>query len=87
MRNFKAYAPIIQKEYFVFEENLAARQAQMEEKYNELYKTDPIAALTLLQRFSDQTIEEALTLTKNLTNILFTLETEAMDKKYHFEGS
>ena len=87
MRNFKAYAPIIQKEYFVFEENLAARQAQMEEKYNELYKTDPIAALTLLQRFSDQTIEEALTLTKNLTNTVFTLETEAMDKKYHFEGS
>ena len=59
----------------------------MEEKYNELYKADPIAALTLLQNFSDQTVEEALTLTKKLTNILFTLETQAIEKKYHFEGS
>jgi len=86
MRNFKEYAPIVQKEFSLFEEKVAARQSQMEEEYNELYKTDPVAGLTLLQGFTDQTVEEALTLTKKLTNILFTIETEAMDKKYHFGG-
>jgi dipeptidase len=86
MENFKEYAPIVQKEYSDFEARVAERQISLEKEYNALYATDPIAATKMLQQFTDATAEEALAIARRLSNKLFTLETQAIDKKYHFEG-
>jgi len=86
MLNFKEYAPIVQKEYSAFETKVASRQLELEAKYNALYESDPIAAGKMLQDFTDTMAAEALAVARNLTNVLFTLHTQAIDERYHFEG-
>ncbi|KMQ79188.1 hypothetical protein ACS33_05115 [Edwardsiella ictaluri] len=59
----------------------------MEQEYLTLYKSQPKKARLLLQQFEDQTMQDALKLTDQLTSQVVTKMTHATDMKYHFEGA
>ncbi|WP_108651675.1 C69 family dipeptidase [Dongshaea marina] len=87
MVNYKQYAPIVQKAYHQFEKQTFANQKKMEQRYLAIYKKDPKAARELIQNLENKTTEQALVLTDQLTNQLFTKLTHDTDMKYHFEGA
>ncbi|HFZ8992974.1 TPA: C69 family dipeptidase [Citrobacter freundii] len=87
MQNYSAYAPDVQKAYARFEQQTARQQQTMEKEYLQLYKSQPQKAQQLLQNFEDKTMQDALTLTKQLTQQVITKMTHDTDMKYHFEGA
>ncbi|MDW5500488.1 C69 family dipeptidase [Pseudomonas lundensis] len=87
MQNYNAYAPEVEKAYAEFEKNTAAQQVSMEKEYLKLYSSQPKQAQKVLQKFEDNTMQQALDLTHRLTNQVLTKMTHDTDMKYHFEGA
>ena len=87
MVNYNKYAPVIRDVYDRFETEMEQRQREMEADYLALYPTHPTAAQELLQRFSDQLLEDVLTVSRELLNDLFTRLTLDIEAKYRFAGA
>lgn len=87
MQNYPAYAPDVQRAYKLFEQQTAERQQVMEQQYMKLYQSQPKKAQQLLQRFEDKAMRDALALTDQMTNQVFSKMTHDTDMKYHFEGA
>ena len=87
MVNFNCYAPIIQNTYTRLEKDMAQRQCEMEERYLQIYKSQPIHAKELIQDFSDKILQHALNVTDMLTEELFTHLTEDIQAEYRFAGA
>ena len=87
MVNYNKYAPVIRDVYDRFEAEMEQRQREMEADYLALYPTHPMAAQERLQRFSDQLLEDVLTVSRELLNDLFTRLTLDIEAKYRFAGA
>lgn len=87
MINYNKYAPIIRDVYDRFEAEMEARQAEMEATYMKLYPSQPIAAQELLQQFSDDLLNKALQISKDLLEDLFTRLTLDVQATYRFAGA
>lgn len=87
MVNYNKYAPVIRDVYDRFETEMEQRQREMEADYLALYPTHPTAAQELLQRFSDQLLEDVLTVSRELLNDLFTRLTLDIEAEYRFAGA
>lgn len=87
MTNYNAYAPIIKATYTQLEHDNDQRQREMEADYLQLYRTQPMKAASLLQRFSDDVLTHALTVADELVEELFTRMTADIQKEYLFHGA
>ncbi len=87
MVNYNKYAPIIQARYRAFEEETDQRQKEMEMEYLRIYKEQPLKAQELLQEFSDKMFREALRISDELVEILFTEITRDTQATYRFAGA
>ncbi|WP_367299545.1 C69 family dipeptidase [Hafnia alvei] len=87
MQNYNAYAPEVEKAYAQFEKNTAVQQTAMEKEYLKLYQSQPQQAQKVLQTFEDKVMQDALSLTEQLTRHVMTQMTHDTDMKYHFEGA
>ncbi|HIF9405592.1 C69 family dipeptidase [Photobacterium damselae subsp. damselae] len=87
MMDWNNFAPIVQKAYQNFEQQTAQKQKEMEKQYLAIYKSEPKQAQALINNFEQQTVTDALKLTDQLTNTLFTKLTHKVDMTYHFEGA
>lgn len=87
MQNYNAYAPEVEKAYAEFEKNTAVQQTAMEKEYLKLYQSQPQQAQKVLQTFEDKVMQDALSLTEQLTRQVMTQMTHDTDMKYHFEGA
>ncbi|HIF9420968.1 TPA: C69 family dipeptidase [Photobacterium damselae] len=87
MMDWNDFAPIVQKAYQNFEQQTAQKQKEMEKQYLAIYKSEPKQAQALINNFEQQTVTDALKLTDQLTNTLFTKLTHKVDMTYHFEGA
>ncbi|MDN6089857.1 MAG: dipeptidase, partial [Enterobacterales bacterium] len=70
-----------------FEKNTAVQQTAMEKEYLKLYQSQPQQAQKVLQTFEDKVMQDALSLTEQLTRQVMTQMTHDTDMKYHFEGA
>ncbi len=66
---------------------LPERQKEMEAEYLKLYKTEPMKANDMLQQFSDSILLHALDVADALTEKLFTLLAQDIQKEYLFHGA
>ncbi|WP_318476654.1 C69 family dipeptidase [Photobacterium leiognathi] len=87
MTNWNEFAPIVQKAYQQFEQQTAVKQQALEKQYLAIYKKEPKKAQALINQFEQKTVDDALTLTHDLTNTLLTKMTHDTDMLYHFEGA
>lgn len=87
MVNYNRYAPLIHERYLKFEAECDQRQKEMEEQYLQIYKSQPIHAQALLQQFSDDLLQRALTITDELTEELFTCLCRDTQAEYLFHGA
>ena len=87
MVDFNKFAPQVKEAYAKFEVHMAELQKKMEKQYLSNYKKDPEQAKKLIQDLENQVTKEALALTDQLTNQIFTKLTHDTDMKYHFEGA
>jgi dipeptidase len=87
MVNYNAYAPIIKEAYAKYEKETDQRQKEMETEYLKLYKTQPMAAKDLLQKFSDEALLKALDVADALQEELFTRLTVDIQAEYLFHGA
>ena len=87
MMDFNKYAPQVQEAYAKLEVHMAKLQKKMEKQYLSTYEKDPEQAKKLIQDLENEVIKEALDLTDELTNKIFTDLTHDTDMKYHFEGA
>ena len=84
MTDYQAYAPIVKKAFGDQERAMTAKQEQMEKQYVELIKSDKKAANTLLQKTNLDLLAECEALAEDLTNRIFTLATENIQKANFF---
>ena len=63
---------------------MTAKQEQMEKQYVELIKSDKKAATALLQKTNLELLAECEALAEDLTNQIFTLATENIQKANFF---
>ncbi len=84
MTDYQAYAPIVKKAFGDQERAMTAKQEQMEKQYVELIKSDKKAANTLLQKTNLELLAECEALAEDLTNRIFTLATENIQKANFF---
>lgn len=82
MSDYNKYAPIVKEAYKKFETSLDEKQAKMEKEFVKLYKSDKKKAKALLNKFSQQAMQDAKNLTLDLTNQIFTLLTQDTDTKW-----
>ena len=87
MTNWKVFSPIVQTAYHKFEVKTASKQRELEQNYLKMYKRQPKKAQALINDFEKTTVADALALTEQLTNTLFTKMTYTTDMTYHFEGA
>ena len=87
MVDYNAYAPLIKETYAKLEAENDQRQKEMEADYLKLYKKQPMKALDLLQRFSDDTLLHALDVADSLIEELFTRLTADIQREYLFHGA
>ena len=87
MVNYNAYAPVIHEVYSKLEAENDQRQKEMEAEYLKLYKTEPMKANDMLQQFSDSILLHALDVADALTEKLFTLLAQDIQKEYLFHGA
>ncbi len=87
MVDYNNYAPVIKERYLKFEAECDQRQKEMEEQYLKIYKSQPIHAKEMLQKFSDDLLLRALALTDQLTEDLFTHLCLDIQKNYLFHGA
>jgi dipeptidase len=87
MVDYNRYAPLIHERYLKFEAECDQRQKEMEEQYLKIYETQPIHAQELLQQFSDDLLQRALTVTDELTEELFTRLCMHTQETYLFHGA
>ena len=87
MTNYNKYAPVIKEAYAAFEAETDQRQREMEEEYLRIYKTQPFHAQDMLQAFSDKVLNDALALSDQLQEKLFTLLTQDIQQEYLFHGA
>ena len=87
MVNFNRYAPVIQEVYARFESETDQRQKEMEEEYLRIYKTQPLRAKELIQEFSEKVMQQALDVTDELIEDLFTRLTIDIQAEYRFAGA
>ena len=84
MTNYEVYAPRVKKAFAEQEQALSAKQAKLEEEYMALVKTDKEAATALLQKVNLEMLAETEALCEKLTNQVFTLATETIQKDIFF---
>lgn len=84
MTNYEVYAPLVKKAFAEQEQALSAKQAKLEEEYMALVKTDKEAATALLQKVNLEMLAETEALCEKLTNQVFTLATETIQKDIFF---
>ncbi len=87
MINYNGYAPLIKKTFSALEAQIQQMQVGMEEEYLATCKTRPLAAGRLLQQFSDEALNQALTVARQLLEELFTQLTKDIQKEYFFHGA
>lgn len=84
MTNYEEFAPIVKKAFAEHECYMSMVQKDMEAKYLELVKTDAEAANRLLQKVNLDLLASTERLAEELTNKLFTLLTENVQKANFF---
>ena len=84
MTNYSLYAPIVKEAFAEQEKAMSVKQAEMEKKYLELVKKDEKAATELLQKVNLELLAETEALAESLTNRIFTLATENIQKGIFF---
>ncbi len=84
MMNYQLLAPIVKETYAKHEQEMTAKQAELEKKYLELVKTDQKAADELLQKTNLELLASTEALADSLLNNLFTVATEGVQKEVFF---
>ena len=87
MTDYQKLAPIVQAAYKTFEADTAKAQTKMEDEYMKVVKKDPKAAKKLLNEFNLKVMNDAEALTESLTNQVFTIRTEDIQKDNFFANN
>ncbi|WP_232238225.1 C69 family dipeptidase [Edwardsiella hoshinae] len=87
MQNYPRYAPRVQQRYQQLEARFEALRLEMEQEYLSVYQEDSLKARCLVQQFCTQAFAEALAVTRELTNQLFTQLAQDVNSKYLFAGA
>lgn len=87
MQDFAELAPIVRETYDRFEREEAMEQERFERDYGGVVKTDPLAAKTMLDRFTSANVAKAMEITRALENRLVTVLSLHTNKKYKFPGA
>ncbi len=84
MTDYQKLAPIVKVAYKNFEDETAKSQVTMEQEYMKVVKKNPKAANKLLNDYNLKVIKDAEALTEKLTNEVFTIRTEDIQKANFF---
>ena len=87
MTDYPKLAPVVKKAYAEWEAETAKAQAAFEAEYLKTYKTDKAAAHKMLNDFNLKTMASAEALTEDLTNQIFTIRTEDIQKANFFANN
>ena len=87
MTDYPKLAPIVKKAYGEFETQLAERQKAFEAEYLKVAKADPKKAKKMIHDWSYKVIADAEALTDKLTNEMFTIRTEDIQKANFFANN
>ena len=87
MLNWNQSYPIVAKAFKNFEQRYEVEQIKMENEYLATYKNNPVKAQSLINTFEQNITDQALSLTNNLMNQLFTVTTHQVDQEYPFHGA
>lgn len=87
MNDYYKYSPVVQKAFAAQEAKFDKMQREMEHKYLAIYKTNPVAAHQLIQKFQNKVFTDALTLVDSLNNQLFTKMAIDLNSIYEFKGA
>lgn len=87
MEDFGKYAPIVQERYAAYEKSAEEQMKAFEPKYLEMAKKNPAAAKKMIQEFNEKIAQQALDTADALTNELFTLRVEDIQKKVFFSNN
>lgn len=87
MTDYNRYAPIIKERWLALEHEMDEKQACFEKQYLAICQQNAEQAHALLQRFSDEILNQALDMADDLTEELFTLLNYDIEKEYLFHGA
>ncbi len=84
MTDYPKLAPMVKQAYQSWEAKIAKEQKEMEANYLKTVKTDKAAANSMLNDFNLRVMQEAETLTEDLTNQIFTVRTQDIQADIFF---
>lgn len=84
MTDYPKLAPIVEKAYQKFEDQTAQKQEAFEREFLAVYKKDAKKADKMLNEFNLKVMAEAEQLAEDLTNQIFTIRTEDIQKANYF---
>lgn len=84
MTDYPKLAPIVEKAYQKFEDQTAQKQEVFEKEFLAVYKKDAKKADKMLNEFNLKVMAEAEQLAEDLTNQIFTIRTEDIQKANYF---
>ncbi len=84
MTDYPKLAPMVKHAYQSWEAKIAKEQKEMEANYLKTVKTDKVAANSMLNDFNLRVMQEAETLTEELTNQIFTVRTQDIQADIFF---
>lgn len=87
MLDYYKYAPIVQAEYKKTEQKFSEMQKEAEKKYIKIYKSHPTDADKVIKDFQSKVFSESLSVTDDLTNVIFTDLTKGVNGRYKFSGA